>query len=66
MANSLGCIQCGGLARSRGLCQKCYQNVIREVKSGLHTWEELLAARRILPVVSSKFNRFPKYLRNNT
>ena len=36
-------------SRSRGLCSMCYQNLLKEVKAGRTTWQELAAAVRCLP-----------------
>lgn len=37
------CLNCSGVARSRGLCTKCYPKVYARVRAGETTWEELIA-----------------------
>lgn len=42
---------CGGLVKSRGVCNCCYQGYNQMVKRGETTWEQLEAEGKTLPAV---------------
>ncbi len=45
---------CSGLARTRGLCNSCYQAAIWRIHADETTWEELESFRLALPVHFSR------------
>lgn len=62
MNNDLGCILgCGRVARTRGLCNRCYSKTIGMIKIGEETWESLIAQGKALPSINEtiKFTNRP-------
>lgn len=43
------CLRCGVMARTRGVCVKCYDHYRNLVRDGETTWADLEAAGLVLP-----------------
>lgn len=55
MTDSVGCLsKCGGIARTRGLCFRCYRRAGDLVRGGWATWKELEEQGKCLPALSKQ------------
>lgn len=45
----VACLQCGEPPKSRGLCDKCYWQMLQQVNAGLATWPILAWDKKALP-----------------
>ena len=45
------CLSCKilGCMLTRGLCRKCYQTALQQVRAGMYTWEQAIAEGKALP-----------------
>ena len=49
------CLRCKKrMARTRGVCRPCSSWMFKEVRLGRQTWEQLIAAGLVLPVVQGR------------